>query len=55
MGDHYEPIDRSLNLPGLTPALVLQALEEARRLGELDWKDWLLAWARELPEPPATA
>jgi Uma2 family endonuclease len=53
VGDHYEPIERSLNLPWLTPALVVQALQEAERLGELEWKDWLLAWARELPEPPA--
>jgi Uma2 family endonuclease len=50
VGDHYESIDRSLNLDRLTPALVAQALQEAGRLGELEWKDWLLAWARELPE-----
>ena len=52
-GDHYERIERSLNLPRLTPALVLEALEAAGRLGELEWKDWLLAWARDLPEAPA--
>jgi Uma2 family endonuclease len=55
MGDHYESIDRSLSLPRLTPLLVLQALEEAERIGELEWKDWLLAWARDLPEAPANA
>ena len=54
-GDAYETVDRSVNLPRLTPSLVVQALEEAGRLGELEWKDWLLAWARELPEPPAIA
>jgi Uma2 family endonuclease len=51
-GKVYEPIDRSVNLPRLTPALVIQALQEAERLGELEWKDWLLVWARELPEVP---
>jgi Uma2 family endonuclease len=55
VGDHYEPTDRSLNLPRLTPALVVQALDEAGRLPELEWKDWLLAWARDLPEAPAIA
>jgi Uma2 family endonuclease len=50
VGDHYESIDRSLNLPRLTPALVVQALEEAERVGETDWKPWLRAWALELPE-----
>jgi Uma2 family endonuclease len=52
VGEKYEPIDRSLNLPRLTLALVVQALQEADRLGELEWKDWLLAWARDLPEAP---
>ncbi len=50
----YATIDRSLGLPRLTPALVLQALDA--RLGgldELDWLDWLDAWARGLPEPLA--
>ncbi|WP_435008725.1 Uma2 family endonuclease [Tundrisphaera lichenicola] len=53
-GDSYEPIDRSLHLPRLTPALVLQALEVADRLGESEWKLWLLDWARGLPEAPPT-
>ena len=52
VGGAYESIDRSLNLPRLTPALVVQALEEAGRLGEMEWRNWLLAWARELPEAP---
>jgi Uma2 family endonuclease len=54
-GDHYEPIDRSINLPRLTPSLVVQALEESERMDELEWKIWLLAWARDLPEAPANA
>ena len=49
-GDRYEPIERSPNLPRLTPALVLQALDEAGRLGETDWRPWLRAWTLELPE-----
>ena len=54
-GGAYESIGRSLNLPRLTPTLVLQALEEAGRVGETDWKIWLRDWARDLPEAPATA
>jgi Uma2 family endonuclease len=53
VGDAYESVDRSPNLPRLTTALVVQALEQAERLGESDWKPWLRAWALELPEPPA--
>ncbi len=50
-----EPVDRSLNPPRLTPALVVQALDEAEchrrdRLGSPG-----PAWAVELPEAPATA
>ncbi len=55
-GETYENIPRSVVLPRLTPPLVLQALEaraDGRRM--LDWLDWLDAWARSLPEPPATA
>lgn len=56
-GDTHEEIGRSVVLPGLTPALVLQALD---LLGEGDmddnaWHEWLKAWARALPEPPAIA
>jgi Uma2 family endonuclease len=50
VGDHYESIDRSLNLPRLTPALVVQALGQANSMGQIDWKPWLRAWAVELPE-----
>jgi len=52
-GGAYEPIDRSMALPMLTPALVLHALEQVDRLGETSWKHWLREWARNLPEPPA--
>ncbi len=54
-GETYEPIGHSLNLPRLTPALVLHALDRADLLGETAWKPWLRDWARGLPEPPATA
>ncbi len=53
VGDTYETVDRSVNLPRLTPALVLQAFEEAERLGESEWRTWLLAWAPSLPADPA--
>jgi Uma2 family endonuclease len=52
VGGAYESIDRSLNIPRLTPALVTQALEESDRMGELEWKRWLRDWARNLPEAP---
>jgi Uma2 family endonuclease len=56
-GDHYEPVDRSVALPRLTTALVLQALDVFDE-GEMDenaWFEWLKGWARGLPEAPATA
>ncbi len=52
--DGYEEIDRSLGLPRLTPALVVEALQAASAdeiEDELQWLDWLDAWARTLPEP----
>jgi Uma2 family endonuclease len=51
-GDHYEEVGRSINLPRLTPALVLEALEARMRAADVgDWLDWLEPWARALPEP----
>jgi Uma2 family endonuclease len=52
VGDHYEAIDRSLALPRLTPALVLQALDvlDEGEMGENAWFEWLKGWARDLPE-----
>ncbi len=51
----YDEVDRSLGLPRLTPALILEALEAGRAGGmdDLDFFDWLGPWARALPEPPA--
>ena len=55
-GKGYEKIDRSINLPRLTPTLVLQALDaRTGDMGNLDWLDWLDARARALPEPPEAA
>jgi Uma2 family endonuclease len=53
-GGVYETIDRSLCLPMLTPALVLEALD-ARAVDGVStrtWKIWLRDWARALPQPP---
>ena len=54
-GDAYIEVDRSGCLPKLTPALVLRALDvfDEGEMGENAWLEWLKAWARELPEPPA--
>ncbi len=53
VGEAYEEIDRSLNLPKLTPTLVLHALGQFEGMGQTAWKRWLRDWARGLPEPPA--
>jgi Uma2 family endonuclease len=45
-GDAYRPIDRSLSLNGLTPAIVLELLAEADRLGETRWDIWMRDWMR---------
>jgi hypothetical protein len=42
-GDKYAEVPESLALPRLTPALTLQLLHEADRLGQMDWVDWLRA------------
>lgn len=43
--DHYEPIERSLSLPMLTPALVLEALALGDGKSEIAWgailRDWV--------------
>ena len=55
VGASYETNNRSLCLPVLTPALVLEALE-AYDLGrgEMSWLRWLRGWASELAKrPPA--
>ena len=54
IGDTYREVDRSVCLPRVTPALVLQALDvRVNELGDREWAPWLAAWARALPEPPA--
>ena len=53
VGGSYETIERSLNLPRLTPALVLLALDRMNEMGEIASKPWLREWARGLPEPAA--
>ncbi len=53
VGEKYETIDHSLNLPKLTPALVLLALARINEVGETAAKPWLRDWARGLPEPDA--
>lgn len=52
-GAVYVPADRSLNLPRLTPELVLKALAKIDELGETASKPWLREWARGLPDPVA--
>jgi Uma2 family endonuclease len=51
VGDTYEPIERSLNLPRLTPSLVVSALSMIDEMGETPSKPWLRDWARNLPDP----
>jgi len=52
-GPGYESIDRSVNLPRLTPPLVLEALAARTRgaMGTLGWMTWLRGWAAALPMP----
>jgi Uma2 family endonuclease len=47
----YVAIDRSINLPRLTPELVLYALTKLDELGETRAKPWLRDWARNLTDP----
>ena len=37
----YEEISESLALPGLTPEMVLELRDEADRLGQTRWIQWL--------------
>ncbi len=56
-GDEYQKVNRSPGLSRLTPDLVLEALDERSKgmMGNLEWLDWLDAWARAMPGPPAAA
>jgi Uma2 family endonuclease len=53
VGGTYETIGHSLNLPRLTPALVLLALDRMNEVGEIASKPWLREWSRGLPDPAA--
>jgi Uma2 family endonuclease len=56
VGDSYEPIERSLALPALTPTLVLEALAFGEDLIDSEWARLLRAWvSRTLPLPEAGA
>lgn len=46
-GATYARIDRSLALPVLTPALVVEALNHGRELIESVWVRWLRQWAEQ--------
>ena len=48
----YEPIERSLSLPVLTPALVKEVLDLGSDRDETDWGQLLADWAREKFGPP---
>ena len=54
-GPTYREIDRSMVLPKLTPPLVIHALDVLNGgvMGQNAWAEWVWAWARTLPEPPA--
>ena len=51
VGANYETIEHSLNLPMLTPALVLVALDRMSEVGEIAANPLLREWARGLPNP----
>jgi Uma2 family endonuclease len=51
----YEPLDRSLALPMLTPALVLEALALGADLSESRWNRRLREWVRERFAPGGEA
>jgi Uma2 family endonuclease len=56
-GDQYEPTERSLCIPALTPDLVLQALGafDSNDPDETAWSAWLQDWALALLIPPAAS
>lgn len=51
-GATYREVDRSVALPRMTPALIREALDHyyAHDLDDMEWIDWLRAWAAALPE-----
>ena len=46
-GDRYTEVAESRCLPGLTPALLLDLLDEAKKRGQTAWDIWLRAWFAE--------
>jgi Uma2 family endonuclease len=53
VGEGYVELDRSVSLPWLTPAQVLEALQARQTLGgDRPWFLWLEGWARGLAEVP---
>ena len=42
----YAPIERSLSLPMLTPAIILDLLARSRTTDETTWDNWVRDWAR---------
>ncbi len=52
-GDVYEPIDRSLALPALTPALVLEALGLGENKIDSEWMPLLRDWVARTIGPAA--
>jgi Uma2 family endonuclease len=57
VGKSYQEVERSLCLPVLTTALVLEGLglAEAEDVDENAWMDLIVEWARALPAPPAAS
>jgi Uma2 family endonuclease len=51
VGEKYESIEVSHNLPMLTPAPVLAALDKMNEIGETAANPWIREWARSLPDP----
>ena len=43
-GGAYTEVAESRCLPGLTPALLLEFLDEAQKRGQTAWDVWLRAW-----------
>lgn len=55
VGDGYEPIERSLSLPMLTPALVLEAIALGDGKSEIAWGSILREWVRTKLAAPGDA
>lgn len=53
-GSGYEEVDRSLSIPILTPALVLEALRalDESEMGEVAWADYVVDWTRRIAAGP---